>query len=81
MSVLAGSWWLTLVILATLEAEIRSMAVQGQPRQMVQEIPIFKITRAKWTGGMAKAVECLLCKSEALSSDSRLPPYKNVGLC
>jgi hypothetical protein len=23
--------------------------------------PIFKITRVKWTAGMAQAVECLLC--------------------
>jgi hypothetical protein len=33
---------------------------------------IFKITRAKWTGGVAQAVELLLCKSEALSSNSSL---------
>jgi hypothetical protein len=31
--------WLTLVILSTLEAEIRKMQVQGQPRQKVGEIP------------------------------------------
>jgi hypothetical protein len=24
--------------------------------------PISKITRAKWTGGVAQAAECLLCK-------------------
>jgi hypothetical protein len=28
-----------------------------------------KITRAKWTGGVAQAVLCLLCKCEALSSN------------
>jgi hypothetical protein len=28
---------------------------------------IFKITKAKWTGGMAQVVEHLLCKHEALS--------------
>jgi hypothetical protein len=29
---------------------------------------ISKITRAKWAGGVAQVVECLLCKHEALSS-------------
>jgi hypothetical protein len=32
--------------------------------------PISKITRAKWTGGVAQLVEYLLCKCEALSSNS-----------
>jgi hypothetical protein len=31
--------------------------------------PISKITRAKWTGGLAQAVEHLLCKCKALSSN------------
>jgi hypothetical protein len=31
--------------------------------------PISKRTRAKWTGGVAQAVELLLCKGEALSSN------------
>jgi hypothetical protein len=31
--------------------------------------PIFKITRAKWTGCAAEAVEHLLCKHETLSSN------------
>jgi hypothetical protein len=30
---------------------------------------IFKISRAKWTGGVAQAVESQLCKCEALSSN------------
>jgi hypothetical protein len=30
---------------------------------------ISKITRAKWTGGVAQAVLYLLCKMEALSSN------------
>jgi hypothetical protein len=45
----AGYWWLTSIILATWEAEIR--------RIMVQEIAISKIFRAKWTGGVAQTVE------------------------
>jgi hypothetical protein len=31
--------------------------------------PISKITRANWIAGMSKAVECLLCKHEALRSN------------
>jgi hypothetical protein len=53
-------------ILATWEAEFRIIKVQDQPRQMVGKTSISKITRAKWTGGVAQAVECLLCKREAL---------------
>jgi hypothetical protein len=40
--------------------------VQGQPEQIIPFIS--KITRAKWTGGVAQAVEHLLYKHEALSS-------------
>jgi hypothetical protein len=49
------------VILATWEAEIGRITVQGQPRKRVQETPpISKITREKWTGGVAQVVEHLL---------------------
>jgi hypothetical protein len=33
----AGHWWLMLVIIATWEAEIRKIVVQGQPQKIVQE--------------------------------------------
>jgi hypothetical protein len=56
-------------VLATWEAEIGRIAVQGQPEQIVHET-LFKITRAKWTAGVARAVEHLFCKGEALSSNS-----------
>jgi hypothetical protein len=36
---------------------------------------ISKITREKWTRGVAQAVECLFCKHEALSSNPS--PTKN----
>jgi hypothetical protein len=32
-------------------------------------VPISKITRTKWTGGVVQAVECLLCKHEVLNSN------------
>jgi hypothetical protein len=61
-----------------LEAEIGRIKVQGQPREIVPETPISKITRTKWTGGVAKVVEHLLCKLEALSSKSQFyHPQKN----
>jgi hypothetical protein len=43
-------------------AEIGRIEVLGQPQQIVLET-ISKITRAKWTGGMAQVVEHLLCKN------------------
>jgi hypothetical protein len=47
------------VILATWEAEIRRIAVQGQPGHIVGETPISKIIRAKRAGGKAQGVELL----------------------
>jgi hypothetical protein len=67
-------WWLMPIILTTWEAEIRRITIQGQLRQIVQESPISKITRAIWTGDEVQAVECLLCKCKSLSSNpSPLP--------
>jgi hypothetical protein len=62
------------VILATWEAKTGRIAVQDQLKQSVCETPISRITRAKWTGGLAQAVGCLLCKCllfkcKALSSN------------
>jgi hypothetical protein len=45
------------IILATWEADIGRIEVQDQPRQIVLKTPISKITRAKWTGSVAQAVE------------------------
>jgi hypothetical protein len=39
--------------------------------------PISKLTRAKWTGGIANVVQCLLCKHEVLSSKPS-PPKKKM---
>jgi hypothetical protein len=46
---MATCQWLIPVILATWEAEIRRIAVQG--KQFLRTIS--KITRAKWAGGLA----------------------------
>jgi hypothetical protein len=43
-----------LAILATWEATIRRIKVQGQPRKIFYGTPISKITRAKWTVGTAQ---------------------------
>jgi hypothetical protein len=43
---LGACWWLTPIILATWEVEIRRIEVRGQPREIVLEIPISKITKA-----------------------------------
>jgi hypothetical protein len=43
--------------------------VRGQLRQIVRETSIYKITRVTCTGGVAQAVEGLLCRCEALSSN------------
>jgi hypothetical protein len=63
------------VILLTWEAEIGRIKIQGQQRQIVLVMPISKITRAKWTGGVTQAVEHLLCQHEALNSNPS--PTKN----
>jgi hypothetical protein len=54
------------IILATWEAETRRIKVGGQSGQIVLETPISK---AKWTGGVAQMVECLLCELKTLSSN------------
>jgi hypothetical protein len=35
----------------------------------LREDPISKITSTRWTGGVAQAVECFLCKCRVLSSN------------
>jgi hypothetical protein len=53
---LAGHRWLTPVILATQEADIRRIVVQSQPRQTVQETLSWKNTSQKRAGGVAQSV-------------------------
>jgi hypothetical protein len=47
--------------------------VQGQPRQIVHETPISKITRAKWTGGVAQVIAPTL---QAQSLEFKTQSYK-----
>jgi hypothetical protein len=70
-----GRQCLTPVILATWDAEIRRIMVQGQTRANSSQYPISKITREKWTIGVARAAENLLCKLKALSLNPS-PPHK-----
>jgi hypothetical protein len=53
---LAGCWWLTPVILATQEAEIRRIEVQNDPSQTVHETISQKNPSQKRAGGVAQGV-------------------------
>jgi hypothetical protein len=48
----AGRWWLTPVIIATQEAEIRRITVGSQPGQIVHEI----LSHTKWAGRVAQGI-------------------------
>jgi hypothetical protein len=69
----AGCWWLKPVILATW-AQIGKIIVQSQFGQIFPKTPFpkkKKKTTAKWTGGVAQAVE-----HKALSSNPNSTPKK-----
>jgi hypothetical protein len=61
---------LILIILATWETEIWRIMVKRPSQANSLQDPISKITKTKWTGGVAQSVECLLCKCRALTSNS-----------
>jgi hypothetical protein len=52
--ILAGLWWLTPVTLATQEAEIKRIAVQSQPGQIVLETLSWKNPSYKRDGEVAQ---------------------------
>jgi hypothetical protein len=56
MAILTRHQWLTPIILATQEAEIRRITVQSQPGQMVPRDPILKNPSQKGASGVAQGV-------------------------
>jgi hypothetical protein len=52
----ARHWWLTPVILATQEAEIRRIRIQSQPRQIVCKTLSRKCTSQEKADGVAQGV-------------------------
>jgi hypothetical protein len=55
--ILAGCWWLTTIILANQEAEIRKIMVQNQPWANSSQNPIFKKNPSqKMAGGVAQGI-------------------------
>jgi hypothetical protein len=52
----ARCWWLTPVILATQEADIRKIPVQSQPGQIVHATSYLKKTLHKKAGGVAQGL-------------------------
>jgi hypothetical protein len=74
----SGNWVLVVVQACypsyTREAEIRRIAVQGQPRQNILGDPILKIANTKRGGRVAQVVERLCNKQEAWSSSQSTTP-------
>jgi hypothetical protein len=51
---MTGRWWLTLVILATQEAEIRRIAIRSQQGEIVHETLSWTHPSQKRAGGVAQ---------------------------
>jgi hypothetical protein len=64
---MAGHWWLTPIIFATQEVEIRKISVQSQPEEIVHKTLSQKYPMQNRVGGVAKVIECLPSKHAAPS--------------
>jgi hypothetical protein len=53
----ARHWWLTPVILATWETEVRRIVVRGQPRQIVHKTISQKYSKQNRADGVAPVVD------------------------
>jgi hypothetical protein len=81
MTLGAGHWWLTPVILASQEAEFRRITVRSQPGQIVHELLSQKYPIQKRADGVAQVVEHLPGKCESLSSSPRISSIiNNIGV-
>jgi hypothetical protein len=54
--VIARSWWLMPIILATQEADIRRITIRFQPRKIVGETLSQKTYHKKRAGGVAQGI-------------------------
>jgi hypothetical protein len=62
-----GHWWLIPVILAAQEAEVRRIAVQSQPRQIVHKTLSRKTLYKNWAGRVAQGEGPEYCKKKEVT--------------
>jgi hypothetical protein len=69
-------WWLTPIIPATQEAEIRRITVRNQPGQKVSEIPFQSISQACFLEEMLKVLQFKM-KGHLLATQTHILQYCN----
>jgi hypothetical protein len=78
---IARCQWLTPIILATQEAEIKRIEVRSQPEQIVLKTLSRKYPTQKKAGEVAQVVECLLSKHKAKFKTPGPPKNKRIKEC